>query len=228
MVKNLLAMQKIWIEFLRWEDPLEKGMATYSSILVWRIPMHRGAWWATVHGVAESDMTELLTQHNNRAHLRTHPCLGGGGWVEKDSPEQVRQERPGLSGQVWGVSKGWKRSHRATWFGSRSHGCLGEPLFHCPETARRCEGRGWRTQKKIHCLPVPPPAQWREAMLPSQPHRAGRSSEALEQAQRSGRSITDTVEAAGVAAGCRWSPVPLPQDDDPAVLQQDYTPPVKR
>ena len=36
------------------EDPLEKGMATHSSILAWRIPMDRGAWRATVHGVAES------------------------------------------------------------------------------------------------------------------------------------------------------------------------------
>ena len=35
------------------EDPLEKGMATRSSILAWRIPMERAAWWATVHGVAE-------------------------------------------------------------------------------------------------------------------------------------------------------------------------------
>ena len=33
------------------EDPLEKGMATHSSILAWRIPMDRRAWWATVHGV---------------------------------------------------------------------------------------------------------------------------------------------------------------------------------
>ena len=34
--------------------PLEEGMATHSSILVWRIPMERGAWWATVHGVTRS------------------------------------------------------------------------------------------------------------------------------------------------------------------------------
>ena len=33
-------------------------MTTHSSILAWRIPMDRGAWQGTVHGVAESDMTE--------------------------------------------------------------------------------------------------------------------------------------------------------------------------
>ena len=39
---------------LGWEDPLEEGMATRSSILAWRIPMDRGAWWATVHGVTKN------------------------------------------------------------------------------------------------------------------------------------------------------------------------------
>ena len=42
------------IQSLGWEDPLEEGMATPSSILSWRIPMDRGAWWATVHGVVKS------------------------------------------------------------------------------------------------------------------------------------------------------------------------------
>ena len=37
---------------LGWEDPLEKEMATHSSILAWKNPMDRGAWQATVHGVA--------------------------------------------------------------------------------------------------------------------------------------------------------------------------------
>ena len=37
-------------------------MATHSSILAWRIPMDRGAWQVTVHGVTELDMTELLTR----------------------------------------------------------------------------------------------------------------------------------------------------------------------
>ena len=39
MVKNPRAMQETWAQSLAWEDPLEKGMATHSSILVWRIPM---------------------------------------------------------------------------------------------------------------------------------------------------------------------------------------------
>ena len=38
LVKNLPAMQKTWVQSLGWEDPLEKGKATYSSILAWRIP----------------------------------------------------------------------------------------------------------------------------------------------------------------------------------------------
>ena len=42
------------VQSLGWGDPLEKGMAIHSSILAWRIPMDRGAWQATVPGVAKS------------------------------------------------------------------------------------------------------------------------------------------------------------------------------
>ena len=38
MVKNLPAMRETWVRFLGWEDPLEKGKTTHSSILAWRIP----------------------------------------------------------------------------------------------------------------------------------------------------------------------------------------------
>ena len=58
MVKNLPVMWEAWVLSLNREDPLEKEMATHSSILAWRIPMDRGVWKATVHAVAELDMTE--------------------------------------------------------------------------------------------------------------------------------------------------------------------------
>ena len=53
MVKNPPAMQETRIRSLGWEDPLEEGMATYSSILVWRIPWTEDCQ-ATVHVVANS------------------------------------------------------------------------------------------------------------------------------------------------------------------------------
>ena len=51
---NRLTMCEMWVQSLGWEDPLEEGMATHSSILAWRLHMDRGAWWATVHGVVSS------------------------------------------------------------------------------------------------------------------------------------------------------------------------------
>ena len=56
MVKNLSARWEIWVGSLGWEDPLDEGMASHSSILAWRIPMDREAWQATVHGVIKSWM----------------------------------------------------------------------------------------------------------------------------------------------------------------------------
>ena len=63
MVKNPLAVQETWVLSLSWEDPLEEGMATHSSILAWRVPMDREAWRATVLRVAKSQ-----TQLSDQAH----------------------------------------------------------------------------------------------------------------------------------------------------------------
>ena len=57
LVKNLPAMQENWVRSLGWEDPLEKGMATHSSVLVWKIPWTVYSPW----GCKESDMTEQLS-----------------------------------------------------------------------------------------------------------------------------------------------------------------------
>ena len=51
MVKIHLSMQVMQVQSLGQEDPLEKEMETHSSILPWKIPMDREAWWATVQGV---------------------------------------------------------------------------------------------------------------------------------------------------------------------------------
>ena len=78
LVKNPPAMPETWVRSLGWEDPLEKGRATHSSISAWRIP------W-TIHGVSESDMTEwpslykqyrtsLMRRLRKKSHNQS-PCL---------------------------------------------------------------------------------------------------------------------------------------------------------
>ena len=78
MVKNLPAMQETWVRSLGWEDCLEEGMATHSSILTWRIPTDRKTWQAAVHGVAKS-RTRLsdLTFHFNalEREMATHSSV---------------------------------------------------------------------------------------------------------------------------------------------------------
>ena len=63
--KNPPAVWETWVWSLGWDDPLKEGMSTHSCILAWRIPVNRGAWWATDQGVAKS-RTQLsgLAQHN--------------------------------------------------------------------------------------------------------------------------------------------------------------------
>ena len=62
MVKNPPVMQETQVQSLSWEDPLEKGLDTYSSILAWRIPWTEGTWRATVHWVTKS-WTQLSNYH---------------------------------------------------------------------------------------------------------------------------------------------------------------------
>ena len=67
LVKNLPAMQETWVQPLSWEETLEKGNATHSSILAWRIP-----WTVYPMGHKESDTTERLSLSN---FLLKEECL---------------------------------------------------------------------------------------------------------------------------------------------------------
>ena len=80
MVKNPPAMRETWVRSLGWEDPLEEGMTIHSSIPSWRIPLGRGAWEATVHGVTKSrtrlsNQAQLSAVHTVRFGLNLDPLL---------------------------------------------------------------------------------------------------------------------------------------------------------
>ena len=64
-VKNLPAMQEMWVRSLGWADPLEEKMATLSSTLTWRIPWTEEPGGLQSMGSQESDTTERLTDTQN-------------------------------------------------------------------------------------------------------------------------------------------------------------------
>ena len=89
-LKNLCANAgdtEMWVQSLGGEDPLEEGVASHSSVLAWRIPMDGGAWQATAHGVAESDMTE----HTESACLISAICV-----PESEADLQLSSVTPSL------------------------------------------------------------------------------------------------------------------------------------
>ena len=57
MVKNLTAMQETWVQYLGWEDPLEKEVATHSSTLAWEIP-----WTEEPGGLQSMESQKSRTQ----------------------------------------------------------------------------------------------------------------------------------------------------------------------
>ena len=75
-VKNSPAVQETyeaWVRSLGWEDALEEGMGTHSSILAWRIPWTEGARRTTVHGVTKN-RTRLM-QLSTHARKEKRRCL---------------------------------------------------------------------------------------------------------------------------------------------------------
>ena len=66
LVKNPPAMQEIPVQFLGWEDPLEREMATHSSILAWKILWTEKCSRLQLWGHRESNMTEQLCTHTRK------------------------------------------------------------------------------------------------------------------------------------------------------------------
>ena len=58
-------MQDMWVQFLRWEDPLENEMATHSNILAWKIPWTVEPGWLQSTGHKKLDTTEQLNNNNS-------------------------------------------------------------------------------------------------------------------------------------------------------------------
>ena len=72
MVKSLPAMQETWVWSLGQEAPLEKGMATHSSILAWKIPWTEEPGGLQSMGSQELDTTEWLTPTQSREEVLQH------------------------------------------------------------------------------------------------------------------------------------------------------------
>ena len=116
MVENPPAMQETWVWSLGWEDPLEEGMETHSSIFAWRILMDRRAWWLYSPWVCkELDTIEQLSiaQHTKVWRREgsgwcTSLRAGGksnGGWTGSRSLSN-QSKRWHLPRLCWAVSEG--------------------------------------------------------------------------------------------------------------------------
>ena len=78
-------MWETWVQSLGWEDPLEKGKATYSSILAWRIP-----WTVYPWGCKESDTTERLSL---------------------SAAEKIKEQKENKAGEEWGERRAPRLTH---------------------------------------------------------------------------------------------------------------------
>ena len=125
-VKNLPAVQKTWVRLLGWEDPLEKEMATHSSILAWRIPWIEEPGRLQSMGSQESDTIQRLNHHHH------HSCWGeASGFLshQEDSCGKVK----------------WSRSHYTDWT-EATHGSS--------TMSRVWKASGWRVRQDFEMREV--------------------------------------------------------------------------
>ena len=78
-INNLPAMQETQVQLLSWEDALEKGTATHSTVLAWRIPWKEEPKGLQSMGHKESDTTVWLSLHHMAHHSLCHLLTGSSG-----------------------------------------------------------------------------------------------------------------------------------------------------
>ena len=116
MVKNLSAMQETWVQSLSREDPLEKGMATHSSILALEIPWQRSLVGYSPWGHKESDTTEQLASNNEvtqreEGHLEELSCFSGCQQTETPRKQVLNQNKRDFSHCQSCLKRGWTKAN---------------------------------------------------------------------------------------------------------------------
>ena len=84
-------MSETWVLSLGWENPLEKGMATHSSILAWRIPWTEESRWYSWRGYKELDMTEQLS-HFSFSYFKKYYKIKPQKWQIK-AKKKIRKKK---------------------------------------------------------------------------------------------------------------------------------------
>ena len=97
LVKNLPAIQETWVRSLGWEDPLEKGKATHSSILAWRIPGTIYSPW----GRKELDKTECLSSDFHFASTSCNKAVLAIKLPKRERPNWLLNLQLGATLQAW-------------------------------------------------------------------------------------------------------------------------------
>ena len=110
MVKNLPAMQETRVQSLSQEDPLEKGMATHSSILVWRIPWTEepgGLWSMVSKSRTRLSDQQTDTRLNTRSYLQHAGSLVAAYAIWASLVAQLVKNPPAMR-ETWVQSLGWE------------------------------------------------------------------------------------------------------------------------
>ena len=142
--------QETWVRSLGWEDPLEEGMTTHSSIPAWRIPRDGGNWWATGHGVAESDPTE---QASTRPWWRAR-------WSPKRNNRWMKFIRVSTELQESGNSHSWASRCWEMWWESGRAPEGSEPPLQAKNSLSSCIYNISLSLMPMRCLLCLPTYRW--------------------------------------------------------------------